>query len=250
MTGVATLSPKRLNAAFMLLIAPSKLSPADWAAPPRCSRMAASKSSKDTLPSETIFWASSAVTWKWSARYCRTGMPASMSWSISSPWSLPVAATLPKMTPMSLNSTPAICAVSPTVLRTVCNWPPCLTPEATRPAATLAASPRPNAVPLTLASASFMMPSTLLVSWPRALSLVWARSMFSARSKPPLAARPTRAPPTAVVAAMPILPILPNAPPMRCRRVLLLFWVPALVPSPMLPSMALPSPLVDGLMMM
>ena len=32
-----------------------------------------------------------------------------------------------------------------------------------------------------------MIASTLCVSWPNALSLVWARSMFNARSNPPLA---------------------------------------------------------------
>ena len=48
----------------------------------------------------------------------------------------------------------------------------------------------------------------------------------------------------------PILPILPNAPPMVERMVLPLLAVPDWVPPAMEPSMALPRPLVLGLMMM
>ena len=60
-TGVMAFSPRRLKAALTLAIAPLKVPPADCAAPPRFSCMAAAKFSKSTLPEDTIFWASSAV---------------------------------------------------------------------------------------------------------------------------------------------------------------------------------------------
>ena len=156
-------------------------------------------------------------------------MPELMSWSMSSPCSLPRAATDPKIVPMSVRLRPLICAVSATVLSTLVSWAPSATPDADRLAATVAASPRPNAVPFTDASASFMISVTLLLSWPRPLSFACAFSMLRARSKPPLAASvvmPAVMPATAV---MPALPTLPSAPPsfemrfdepflMLCRR--------------------------------
>ena len=60
-SGVANPSPNRLSAALTLPTMPSKLSPADWAAPPMCSRIAASKSANDTLPAETISCAAAVV---------------------------------------------------------------------------------------------------------------------------------------------------------------------------------------------
>ena len=117
-------------------------------------------------------------------------------------------------------------------------------------AATDAASPSPKAVPLTEASALPMILSTLAVSYLRALSLVWARSMLSARSKPPFAVRPAMLDAMPVMVPTPTLPILPNAPPMVEMMLLPLFLVPVVVPSLMEPSMALPRPLVLGLMMM
>ena len=177
-------------------------------------------------------------------------MPACMSCSISSPWSLPLAATCEKMTPMSLKPMPAICAASPTVPSTCWSWVPDWMPLATRVAATLAASPSPNAVPLTELSASSMIASTLCVSWPRALSLVWARSMFSARSKPPLAVSAASPPPIVPIAARPILPTLVNAPPILLRMVLppdLDADCTAVFSGS---SMALPNPLVEGWMRM
>ncbi len=52
-------------------------------------------------------------------------------------------------------------------LEDLVSWSPSLMPEADRLAATVAASPNPNAVPLTDASASFMISVTLALSWPR-----------------------------------------------------------------------------------
>ena len=249
-SGVSNCSPSRPMAALTLPTMPSKLSPAFLAAPPMCSFMAASKSAKLTLPSETMSLAASVVVWKWSARYCRTGMPEPMSWSMSSPCSLPFAATWEKIRPMSWKLRPLIWAASPTVVSTPSRSPPCLMPDATSVAATLAASPSPKAVPLTEASALPMILSTLAVSYLRALSLVWARSMLSARSKPPFAVRPAMPDAMPAMVPTPTLPILPNAPPMVEMMLLPLFWVPVAVPALMEPSMALPRPLVLGLMMM
>ena len=71
------------------------------------------------------------------------GMPESRIWLTCSPWSLLDAATLEKMEPISVKSRPEICAESPTVLRTLVSWSPCLTPDATSWDAVVAASPRP-----------------------------------------------------------------------------------------------------------
>ena len=54
-----------------------------------------------------------------------------------------------------------------TDFRTRSRSSPGLTPAATAPAAVVAASPRPKAVPFTAARALAMMACTALVSWPR-----------------------------------------------------------------------------------
>ena len=63
-SGVSNCAPSRPMAALTLPTMPSKLSPAFLAAPPMCSFMAASKSAKLTLPSETMSLAASVVVWK------------------------------------------------------------------------------------------------------------------------------------------------------------------------------------------
>lgn len=245
-TGVAAVSPSRLNAAFTFASAPVNVVPALCAAPPRPSCMASAKVWKSILPSETMSDTSALVLFRCLPSIWRTGMPLDMSWSMSSPWSFPRAATDPKIVPMSVRLRPLICAVSATVLRTCVSSPPSLTPEADRLAATVAASPSPNAVPLTDASASFMISVTLALSWPRPLSLACAFSMLSARVKPPLAASAVMPPVMVAIAPVPTLPILPNAPPIFEMRVLEPFLEALLTASPMSPSMLLPNPLPDG----
>ena len=245
-TGVAAVSPSRLNAAFTLARAPVNVVPADSAAPPRPSCMASAKVWKSILPSETMSDTSALVLFRCLPSIWRTGMPLDMSWSMSSPWSFPRAATDPKIVPMSARLLPLICAVSATVLRTLVSWSPSLMPEADRLAATVAASPSPNAVPLTEASASFMISVTLALSWPRPLSLACAFSMLRARVKPPLAANAVMPPARVTITPVPTLPILPNAPPIFEMRVLELFLEALLTASPMSPSMLLPNPLPDG----
>ena len=246
-TGVAAVSPSRLNAAFTLARAPANVVPALCAAPPNPSCMASAKVWKSILPSETMSDTSALVLFRCLPSIWRTGMPLDMSWSMSSPWSLPRAATEPKIMPMSVRLLPLICAVSATVLRTLVSWSPSLMPDADRLAATVAASPNPNAVPLTEASASFMISVTLALSWPRPLSLACAFSMLRARVKPPLAANAVMPPARVAIAPVPTLPILPNAPPIFEMRVLELFLEALLTASPMSPSMLLPNPLPDGL---
>lgn len=245
-TGVAAVSPSRLNAAFTFASAPVNVVPALCAAPPRPSCMASAKVWKSILPSETMSDTSALVLLRCLPSIWRTGMPLDMSWSMSSPWSFPRAATDPKIVPMSVRLRPLICAVSATVLRTCVSSPPSLTPEAERLAATVAASPSPNAVPLTDARASFMISVTLALSWPRPLSLACAFSMLRARVKPPLAASAVMPPVMVAIAPVPTLPILPNAPPIFEMRVLEPFLEALLTASPMSPSMLLPNPLPDG----
>ena len=206
-------SPNRLRAAFTFANAPLKVSPAANAAPPRPSCMESANVWKSILPLDTMSETSSEVLPRCLASSWRTGTPELMSWSMSSPCSLPRAATLLKMVPMSVRLRPDICAVSATVLRTLVICWPDLMPAALRVAATVAASPRPNAVPLTLASALFMISAMLLESWPRPLSLACAFSMARARWKPPLAASAVMPPAMVPMAPSPTLPILPNAPP-------------------------------------
>ena len=173
-------------------------------------------------------------------------MPELMSWSMSSPCSLPRAATDPKIVPMSVRLLPLICAVSATVLSTSVSWVPSATPDALNDAATVAASPRPNAVPFTEASASFMISATLLLSWPRPLSFACAFSMLRARSKPPLAASTVMPVARPAMVAVPALPILPNAPASFDMRFDELFLEALSTASLMLPSMLLPKPCPEG----
>src|SRR5690606_6117431 len=114
------------------------------------------------------------------------------------------------MPAMSLSPTPAMVAASLTrVSALVRSWPG-LMPAATAVAAMVAASSRPAAVPFTDASADSMIDSMVWVSWPRPASLAWASSIFMARSKPPLRARPASATAVAPIHLMPVL----NAPAM------------------------------------
>ena len=121
------------------------------------------------------------------------------------------------------------------------SWSPSLMPDADRLAATVAASPSPNAVPLTEASASFMISVTLALSWPRPLSLACAVSLLDGST-----ANAVMPPARVAIAPVPTLPILPNAPPIFEMRVLELFLEALLTASPMSPSMLLPNPLPDG----
>ena len=156
--------------------------------------MAWRKVSTSTSPADAIFEASSAVTPISFARNCRTGIPWSPSWAITSPWTLLVDATLLKIAPMLPMSVPAIVAASPTSVRTDCRSLPGLMPAATAPAAVEAASSMPNAVPFTDASAFFMMPSTVFVEWPRPVSFACASSRDFKRPKPLVSAVPASAP--------------------------------------------------------
>lgn len=173
-------------------------------------------------------------------------MPLLMSWSMSSPCSLPLAATEPKMVPMSVRLRPLIWAVSPTVLRTLVICSPEATPEADRLAATVAASPSPKAVPLTAAIASFIISVTSPAECPSPLSLAWAFSIARALSKPPLAARPTMPPVRAPMVVSPALPTLVNAPPSLLNRLFDPRSDTLSIESPRSPSIFLPKPRPEG----
>ena len=239
-------SPNRLRAAFTFAKAPLNVSPAANAAPPNPSCMASAKVWKSILPFETMSDTSSEVVLRCLASIWRTGTPELISWSMSSPWSLPRAATDPKMVPMSVSDRPEICAVSATVLRTLVICSPDAMPAADRLAATVAASPNPNAVPFTLASALFMISLTLLASWPRPLSLACAFSMFRARVKPPFAASAVTPPVMVPMAPSPSLPILPNALPRVPVRLPPLFLAAVSTLPVMSPSRVLPKSLPEG----
>lgn len=141
--GVAAFWPTRDSAALTLAIAPEKVSPAASADPPRYLSNAVANVWKSTLPLETISDTSCVLTPSWSESACRTGTPRLVSWSMSSPCSLPRAITEVKIAPASLKPMPAICAVSPTVFNTCVNCSPGLMPDATALAATVAASSSP-----------------------------------------------------------------------------------------------------------
>ena len=81
--------------------------------------MAVANVLKSILPLDTMSETSSEVVFRCLASSWRTGTPELMSWSMSSPCSLPRAATEPKMVPMSVSERPLICAVSATVLSTL-----------------------------------------------------------------------------------------------------------------------------------
>ena len=208
--------------------------------------MASANVWKSILPLDTMSDTSALVLPKWVASNWSTGTPELINWSMSSPCSLPRAATDPKIVPMSVRLRPEICAVSATVFNTSVICRPDLTPDADRLTATVAASPSPNAVPFTLASALSMMALMSVALWPRPLSLACAFSMFRARSKPPLAASAVMPPPTALTAPRPILPTLENAPVRDFNSPL-----PPVLPAaatlwPIWPSMVLPKSLPEG----
>ena len=186
--------------------------------------MASANVWKSILPLDTMSDTSALVLPKWVASNWSTGTPELINWSMSSPCSLPRAATDPKIVPMSVRLRPEICAVSATVFNTSVICRPDLTPDADRLAATVAASPSPNAVPFTLASALSMMALMSVALWPRPLSLACAFSMFRARSKPPLENAPVRD------FNSPLPPVLPAA---------ATLW-------PIWPSMVLPKSLPEG----
>ena len=149
-SGLAALSagdmnaaPNRPRAARALARAPVNVSAPFLAAPPMPAAMAASKVLKSIWPLVTISEISAEVLPRWVPSSCNTGMPDDMSWSMSSPCSLPRAATLPKMVPTSVRDRPEIAATSATVDSVLVISSPFLTPAAAIMAATLAASPRP-----------------------------------------------------------------------------------------------------------
>ena len=88
------------------------------------------------------------------------------------------------------------------VFRTPSSLSPGSMPAATAEAATVAASPRPKAVPFTEAVAFFMIDSTEAASLPRPRSFALAVSIAVRREKPPVRAvpMPAAAAPTATVA--------------------------------------------------
>lgn len=206
-------SPTRENAARVFAQAPRAVLP-DWrAAPPMPRSIAFWKRSKSISPLEDILPTSAAETPISSASSLRIGMPRSPSCAITSPWILPVPATLLKIDPMSVIDVPAIVEASATSLRVRVRSSPGFTPAATVEAATVAASPRPNAVPFTDARAESMIFWTLLVECPSPVSFACASSMFSAREMPPLSARPATAAVIVATAAVPILRPLPRPAP-------------------------------------
>ena len=208
--GFRAVAPNLPRAAWALAAAPSKDSPIFKALPPMPARIAFSKVSKSIFPLETISEISAEVFPVSLASNWSTGIPDAMSCNMSSPWSLPRAATEPKITPTSCMLRPAIAAVSPTVFRVVSSCWPGLMPAATRPAATDAASPRPNAVPFTEDKASFMTPATVLVSLPRPRSFCWAFSIAVRRPMPLAMAVPIRPPAATPVASAPAFSVLPT----------------------------------------
>ena len=119
-----------------------KVRPPAWAAPPSPACMASENVWKSIWPRETMSETSCVVTPSCLLRNCRTGTPALVSWSRSSPCSFPRAATEEKMAPTSVIDLPLIWAVSATVDRTVRICAPELIPAADMEAATVAASPR------------------------------------------------------------------------------------------------------------
>ena len=141
--GAMNAAPRRPSAARALASAPVNVSAPFSAEPPKPSFIASAKVWKSISPLETIFDTSAEVFPRCLPSICSTGMPDDMRCSMSSPWSLPRAATLPKMVPTSVKLRPEIAATSATVdsVRVIAS--PFFTPAAAIMAATLAASPRP-----------------------------------------------------------------------------------------------------------
>ena len=103
---------------------------------------------------------------------------------ISSADIFPAKATLLKIAPISPISEPAIAEASATNFSVRSKSLPGFIPAATADAATVEASSRPYAVPLTEARAFCIISSTVCASWPKPLSLNCAPSIFIARSNP------------------------------------------------------------------
>ena len=207
--GPTATAPRRPSAASVFAHAPRVVSAMTRPAPPIFFSTAPRKSSRDTFPSVTIFRSSSVLTPIDSLRYFQIGIPRSASWFISCVVTFWLVATLPKIEPISSIEVPAICAVSATRPRYRCRSLPGLIWAASADAAVVAAASRPNAVPLTAASASLDTWVTVSTSAPRALSFACASSIARAREMPFLAAIPAIAAPIAPTAATPVLP---------CRR--------------------------------
>ena len=125
---------------------------------------------------------------------CSTGTPRDSNCSMSSPCSLPRAATELKIVPMSCRLVPAMVAVSPMIFSVRSRSWPGLIPAATAPAAAVPASSRPKAVPFTLARALSMMLPTPVAECPRPRSFASACSMPLSRPKPFVRPTPSAAP--------------------------------------------------------
>ena len=221
--GINRASPRRPAAAPTFWKDARTVLPIFSAPPPIIVSMASAKSSKPTLPSEIIFFISSAETPYCSDRTGNRPICLSSNCASSSPWSLPPAATLPKIEPISLRSTPATAAESATNPRMRSSSSPGSMPAATKVAAWPAASPKPKAVPVTEFMALSMMVSTSPALFPRAVSLARASSMDVRRAQPfcTTTAGPARA--AAAPATLPNVPIKLNAPVSASSQVFLAF---------------------------
>nr|WP_297110800.1 hypothetical protein [Tessaracoccus sp.] len=141
--GAMNAAPSLPRAAFAFATAPGNVSPVRFAAPPIPESMAFANVAKSISPFETIFDTSALVFPSCFPSIWSTGTPELISWSMSSPWSLPRAATDPKIVPMSVRDRPEIAATSATVDSVDVISLPFFTPAAAIIAATEAASPRP-----------------------------------------------------------------------------------------------------------
>ena len=208
--GPARVAPSRPAAAPMLSNEPCTVVPASRAAPPSPVSSAVWKISKETLPAEAIFRASSAVTPISEATICRMGIPASMSWFATSICIISDVATLLIIEPIEDRSVPAIVAASAVSVRVRCSSRPGWMPAATAEAAIVAASARPKEVPFTEARASSMIDVTPWVVCPRPASFDSAFSMPDSRPRPLFRdrARPEpAAAPTPITPALRVVPI-------------------------------------------
>ena len=202
-------APTRPRDALKFFMAPENVLPLEAAAPPRPCSIAFWNCAKLILPLDARSTTCSAETPSSFDSICTTGMPASDSCAMTSPWILFDVATLLKIEPIVDMSVPAIVAASAVSFRVRSRSLPGFTPAAVAPAAVVAASPIPNAVPFTDAIAFFMIASTLDAELPRPVSFALASSIAVRRWKPFVRAVPTRPAPAAPAAPMPIL----NAPP-------------------------------------
>ena len=206
--------------ALMLEMAPVMvLDPIVFAAPPMPASIAFWNDSTSISP----FWMDvlkSSIDLPVSfAKSCQIGMPLSASWFISSVVTLPLAATLLKMEPISPMSMPATAAASPMSVRYRVNSLPGLMPAAVAEAAAVMAASMPYAVPLTAAFAFLDICSTVLVLLPSAVSFAFALSIAVILEKPLVKTAPMDvAMPTAPMALTAVLPKpaanpLPDLPP-------------------------------------